>query len=240
MRTKFLKEILNFLFPENFTCNLCGKEVFNGERFCVDCQSKIVYNNGTTCPVCGRRTKTPTLCLECKEYAPLYKKAVSPLVYEKGVIALIHAFKNDKPYLKNYFAEIMARECEKLPKADIICYTPMLKRDERKRGYNQAKLLAKELSELLSIPVCKNAIIKIKKTSAQKSLSRRDRAENLKGCFKADKKSVNGKKVLLVDDVLTTGATADALCAQLLKRGAAEVYFVTAASVEYHSDNKQE
>ena len=227
-----LKWLGDKFFPENFTCELCGREIFDGGRLCYRCAEKVTFNDGKTCPVCGRRTATAELCIECKAFAPKYKKAVSSIVYADGGAQLIYKFKDGNSYLKDYFAELLAAKCATFG-VDGICFVPMTKGDERKRGYNQAELLARSLSVRLGIPVLEGALVKTKRSQAQKTLTFEERKENLRGCFKADKSVVKGKKILLVDDVLTSGATADAVCAELLKRGAAEIYFATAASVEY-------
>ena len=226
------KWVSDKLFPENFTCELCGREVFDGGRLCGLCAERVTFNDKSTCPVCGRKTATSQFCIECKALAPKYKRAVSAIVYEDGGAQLISKFKEGGAYLKEYFADLLQDKCAEF-KADGICFVPMTKRGERKRGYNQAELLAKSLSARLKVPVLDGAIVKIKQTKAQKTLTVEERKENLRGCFKADRKIVGGKKILLVDDVMTSGATAEIVCTELLKRGATEIYFATAASVEY-------
>lgn len=235
---KLFKRLGELLFPENYTCELCGKEIFDGGRFCADCAKTVTFNDGETCPVCGRKTATSALCLECKALAPRYKKAASAIVYDNGGAKLIYKFKHGNAYLKDYFADLLKSKCTEFEIADGICFVPMTAKDIRSRGYNQAELLAKALSSRLGVPLIKNALTKVKKTVQQKSLSKAERENNLKGCFKADGKVVKGKTLILVDDVMTTGATAEAVCAELLKRGAKEIYFVTAASVEYKVNNK--
>lgn len=233
---RFFKWLSEQLFPDNYTCELCGKEIFDGGRFCEDCAPSVIFNDGETCPVCGRKTETSSLCLECKALAPKYKKAASAIVYENGGAKLVYKFKNGDAYLKDYFADLLKDKCAEFANADGICFVPMTGKAVRGRGYNQAELLAKALSARLGIPVLKNALIKLKDSAQQKSLTKSERENNLKGCFKADKEIVNGKTLILVDDVMTTGATAEAICAELIKRGAKEIYFVTAASVEYKTD----
>lgn len=228
------KGLLDIIFPRNFTCDLCGREVFNDSNLCEDCAKTVHKNDGNTCPKCGRKTDEEGLCFECKDWAPLYDKAFSAFVYDDGVRALITRFKNGKSYLADYFAEEMYKKYSAETGVQAICYVPMYPSDKRKRGYNQSELLAKRLSSLTGLPLLKGAIEKVKKTQSQKSLQRKEREENLKGCFMADKSLVNGKTILLVDDVLTTGATADAVTRELKKRGAKKVYFITVASVRYH------
>lgn len=230
---KFFKSILDALFPENFTCEICGKEIFDGHRLCSACKETVTFNDDKTCPLCGRKTNLEELCLECKFKAPLFDKAVSALVYDGGAKKLIIDFKNSKPYLKEYFADLLKDKCAKFPEADGIVAVPMTAKSQRKRGYNQSELLAKALSKRLDIPYLKHAIEKIKQTEWQKSLTKSEREQNLKGCFKADRDLVAGKNLIVVDDVMTTGATADAICKELKKRGAAKVYFAAVASVKY-------
>ncbi|MDE6001565.1 MAG: ComF family protein [Clostridia bacterium] len=228
---------MNFLseamFPRSFTCDICGIETFGG-NICPDCLKTVTFNDKVTCPVCGRKTYRPETCIECKADLPLYKKAYSPLVYENGAAALIAKFKNGSGYLKEYFSDIMAEYLATLSDFDCIVYVPMTEKAVRKRGYNQAQLLANGLSKRLQKPIINDALIKEKDTAEQKTLSRKERAENLANCIKVVKRSeVKDKKLLLVDDILTTGATAKAVCKKLLSAGAKRIYLVTAASVEY-------
>lgn len=230
---KLLKFLGEALFPEDFTCEICGTETF-GSHLCPRCEKGVVLNNGNVCPVCGRKNAIPEICTECKAEAPLFEKAVSAFVYEGCGTALIAKFKNGGAYLKDYFAMLIAEKLPSLPPIDSIVYVPMTKKARAKREYNQAELLAESISEKTGIPVIKDAVIKTKDTSEQKKLSQTQRAENLKHCFKAEKKDeIKGKSLLLVDDVLTTGATANAICKRLYKAGASHVYFASVASVEY-------
>lgn len=230
------KGILDALYPRNFTCDICGIEIFNGGNLCEKCRDTVTVNNDFTCPVCGRKTHSSWLCLECKAKPPLYDRAVSPLVYTGGTQKLINKFKSGEAYLKDYFSRLMYAKCSIFKDADAICFVPMTPYAERVRGYNQSALLAAELSKLMKIPLLQNAVAKVKKSSSQKSLTRKEREENLKSCFKAQREAVEGKTLILVDDVLTTGATADAVTKELKKCGAKKVYLVTVASVEYEEE----
>lgn len=226
-RDKALKEA----FPQGYTCEICGVEVF-GTRLCRKCMDGVEFIS-VSCPVCGRKTKTESLCLECKAKAPKFDRAVSVFVYRDGAALLVKKFKSGKAYLKDYFAELLAERCVKFKGAEAVCFVPMTDKAKKKRGYNQSELLAKELAVKLELPVLDDAVIKIKDSAEQKSLTHSEREKNLLGCFKADGKLVKGKKLILVDDVMTTGATADAVAAALKKRGAEKVFFAAVASVEY-------
>ncbi len=221
------------LFPPDITCDLCGAEIFDGSHFCKRCAPTVTFNDGTTCPVCGRKTARPEICIDCKAEAPLYKKGVSALVYKDGGARLVLKFKRGNPYLKDYLGGLMAKKAAELPECDAVTYVPITKKRRRRRGYNQGLLLARVVAKELGIPVV-HALAKKRDTGEQKELSRRERAENLKGCFSiADRAAVKGKRILLADDVLTTGATADEACRELKIAGAAEICLVTAASVEW-------
>lgn len=233
-----IKLLSETFFPKDFTCDICGAESF-GSNFCKKCLPTVTFNGATVCPVCGRKTALPEICIECKANTPVYKKAISPLVYDGGVIPLISKFKNGYGYLKDYFAKLIVNKLPQVPACDCIVCVPMTKKALKKRTYNQSELLAREISRLSGIPFIKGALIKIKETDEQKSLAKRERAENLKTCFKVEKREeIKGKKVLLTDDVLTTGATADAVAAKLLSAGAASVFLATAASVQYKPKQK--
>lgn len=232
---RFIKDSL---FPQSFTCDVCGIETF-GNNLCPNCLKELKYNDGLTCPVCGRKTARLEICLECKAKPPYFDQAISPLLYDGTTIKLIHKFKDGQAYLKDYFADLIVEKLKDIPfKFDYVTFVPMTKKAERKRGYNQAELLAKSVAERLNIPVIKT-VSKIKDTPAQKTLSREERTKNLATCFKVQTEtSLKFKTVLLIDDILTTGSTADAICKKLVATGTLYIFFATVASVEYNTEKR--
>lgn len=231
----FLKELIDEIFPPAITCDICGRETFDGNNLCPECAKTVTFNDGETCPICGRKTNVSEVCMECKAHSPSYDRAVSALVYKDGGVALVLKFKRGGAYLKDYFAGLLAPKCAQFAVADGVCFVPMTKKAENRRGYNQAELLAKELAARLDLPLL-NVLEKVKDTTEQKSLTRRERESNIKGSFSARKTDVNGRSFILVDDVMTTGATVEEAARILKRKGAEHVYVATAASVE----NKQE
>ncbi|MDE6505500.1 MAG: ComF family protein [Clostridia bacterium] len=234
MNTERFKNFLaETFFPKSFTCDICGVETFK-TNLCPDCAETVDFIGEGCCPVCGRKTVRPEICLECKEKPPLFKKAVSAFVYENGGVLLIKKFKDGNGYLKEYFADLLAEKIKNLPAADCIVYVPMTKKAQRRRGYNQSELLAYSLSKRINIPVIKDALKKVKETDEQKSLAKSERAKNLSGCFAVNKpEEIKGKNILLADDVMTTGVTAEEITRALLAAGALNVYSCAVASVEY-------
>ena len=235
----FLNKIFKELFPENYTCDICGAEIYDG-NFCPACLEKLTFNDKHCCPLCGRKTFRDEICMECKSKPPLFKKAVSAFVYENGATVLVFKFKNGKPYLKKLFADKIAEKLVGFPEIDCIVYVPLAKLSAIKRGYNQSRLLATALSSRILTPVVYGAIRRVKRGRVQKGLTREERAENVKGAFKVVKREeIKGKSVLLVDDVMTTGSTVNEVSRLLLSAGAKEVFVATVASVEYLTAEKQ-
>ena len=154
----------------------------------------------------------------------------SPLVYEGETRRMIYSLKfGKKKYLAQTLGALMADEFLKDDMAaDIIVYVPMTEAEEKKRGFNQSELLAEEVGRRLNIAVLP-ALVKIKDTKAQKELSGKERAQNLEGAFECVFEQVKNRRILLIDDIFTTGATANECAKVLLKAKAREVNILTAA-----------
>lgn len=232
VKNRAINGILNGLYPQDFTCNYCNKELESPTRsgLCNECERKLKYNDKGICLTCGRPLDSETnYCLSCQNTKRYFEFSRSPLVYDGVARKLIYQFKyNNKRYLAKYFASLMVDTFLDNPyTVDCITYVPASKSRLVSRGFNQSELLANELGEKLKLDVvC--ALTKIKETSDQVGLSGKERADNLEGAFKVDKDIVKGKNILLVDDVLTTGE-----CSRvLLNAGARSVKVLVVATVE--------
>ena len=231
----FYKVIQNIFFQTNYTCNICGKEIFSGKYFCDKCESVLPRIDKNKCDHCGRVTfYAVKYCDSCVKRNINFDTARSVFDYVEPIDNLIKDFKYKG---KRYLSEVFANELKNLYysefiTADAIVYVPMTEERLNERGYNQAGLIAKELGEILNLPVLDNAIRKTRETSRQANLNKDERRHNLSKTFTAYKKEVNGKNLLLVDDVLTTGATADIIAEYLKKKGAKTVTVLTIASVQ--------
>ena len=228
------KLISQHVFNKKWRCNWCGVEIFEEEYFCKECLNKLPLINKGYCAHCGRELKVGAdYCLSCKNNMVYVDKARSVFAYKEPINKLI---KDLKYYEKRYLVEIFAKYMSNIYfrnyfNADAIVYVPMLEEAEKKRGFNQSKLLAEELSKIVKVPLL-NVLAKTKSTTRQAKLGREERLKNLKGTFSiTDKKSVKGKTILIVDDVCTTGATSEVIGQLLKKNGACAVYLLTVASV---------
>lgn len=234
----FLKKVKFFFakwfFNSKWRCNVCGKEIFNNSYFCDDCRLNLPYVTGFTCEHCGRMTIVPEkYCYTCKGRLTSIDQGFSVFDYKKPISKLIKKFKYDNcKYLGDYFAEeLYYLYLKKCICADVLVYVPTSKKTKRVREYNQSEILARRLSEMIQVPVS-DCIIKAKETKRQAKLGREERLKNLKGAFKIiNRKEIKGKRVVIIDDVTTTGSTAEIIANILKKAGASWVGLLTIASV---------
>ena len=230
-----VKIFLKKLFQQrNYCCVCCGREVFDEEDFCQHCLKSFPFNHKECCQICGRQVKEEVeICEECRQDRPIYTMAKSSFVYSDEIRKLLYRFKNGDRYLADAFAPFadyfLASE---IFDVDYLVYVPMYTKDERRRGYNQAEYLAKAISARCNIPVASDKIIKIRQTMTQKSLKKSGRMQNLKESFViVEKEFFEGKRILLIDDILTTGATSETITKVLKEGGCSKVYLYTIASV---------
>lgn len=235
----------SFTAQYGYACECCGRELFDypKPRFCDDCERKLHDNDGVTCPKCGRMTITEGVCLTCKTRAPRFTQGFSAFVYDGEAAALVNRLKNGRRRLAYVLAERMAEDFLNKAyflNADEILHVlpvPMTKEKRAERGFNQAEELAVAFLEELerrgfAVKTEEDVLEKTRETEQQKHLGLLGRVENVKGAYHLHKRAFcKGKTILLVDDVMTTGATGDE-CARLIRfAGANAVYFITAASL---------
>lgn len=235
-----LNRTLEILFPKNFRCFLCSNEVDESKLgLCDACENSDIFCD-KVCECCGTPVKSEAnYCMICLNNKRAFDYARSPVKYEGKVISAVHAFKFDgKTYLAEKFAKVMLKSFEKLKEKagnfDYIVAVPLHKDRLKKRGYNQALLLAKEISKLTNIPVLENVVIKTRVTPSQRNFTRKERIENVKDSFAVidNEKILKNKNILIIDDVLTTGATTEAIAEKLRKAKAGKVCVLTFARTD--------
>lgn len=223
------KAFLDIIFPKR--CVECGRA---GDYVCYDCAAKIEIIKTSTCAVCGKISKYGQFCAACKVKRDIKLSGlIVAASYDEGPTReMIHHLKySGFTGLASLLSEIIYQNLQNnLPKRQsVIVPVPLHKKREGLRGFNQSELIAKELSKKLNIPGgC--AISRIKDTKTQVNLDRKQRKENLIGAFACDDKElVEGKDVLLIDDVATTLATLNECAKILQKAGAKKIWGVVVA-----------
>lgn len=238
-----LERVLEWLYPTR--CGVCHK--FSDNAICQDCKSKWSLISSPYCLWCGKpfdpRAKVSPLCGLCLQGRFRFDYARSAVVYEGVGRETVHAFKfNRKPRLAQPMGELIAEVMNRALSGDngllpspwqrpnMLVPVPLHPKTQRLRGYNQASLLAEVVGQVLDIPVETEILIQTRPMKPQATLGEKERWENVKGAFEvAEPELVKGQIVVIVDDVMTTGATLNE-CAKVLKRaGARHVYCLTFA-----------
>ncbi len=226
------------LFPEHIKCIRCGCELPESKRYdlCEDCFRLLPFNDRKVCVKCGCHVEGKgDFCLRCMNTEYAFFKARSALIYEAAAKDLIYEYKfNGKRYLAKPFAQMLADAYAQTDfEFDVAVPVPMTKISLKKRGFHPSALLTKEFCAIIGKEWNETDLKKEKHTHTQVGLSGAERRDNLKGAFRvSNKQAFYGKKVLIVDDVKTTGATIHECAKTLRKAGANEVYALTLASVK--------
>ncbi|MFC1925263.1 ComF family protein [Chloroflexota bacterium] len=224
---QFKSRVAGFLFPPH--CLGCGLE---GDFLCLTCRRALLRLLPPLCPRCGKPLSEEDRCYACQGWQPEINGIRSPFLLEGVMRNAIHQFKySNYSALAFPLAELLAEYWETRPiDAEVIVPVPLHSRRLRERGYNQAALLAQELGKVIDIPVEEETLIRLKDTPAQVKASNADiRRNNVLGAFNCRNGMLEGKKILLIDDVCTTGATLDACASALNRVGAISVWGLTVA-----------
>ncbi|MDR3556343.1 MAG: ComF family protein [Syntrophobacteraceae bacterium] len=207
------------------------------KSWCGPCWEKIGRIDPPLCPGCGRPfgdapSSPDHLCGDCIERSFRFDSARSAAIHEGAVRTRVHQFKfGGQLKWTPCLVELLeaAYTAWELPAPDLIVPVPLHLKRLSERGFNQAGVLARELGRKIKTPVSACALVRKNQTLPQTRLKRGERLQNVKGAFEvSDKSTVRGRRILLIDDVFTTGTTLSE-CAKILKRkgGASEVYALT-------------
>lgn len=224
---------LSGLYPQR--CPVCDRCLPYGNGICTSCENVLKFVEPPRCIVCGKHISANSgkqVCYDCSNHIHEFESGVSLYEYS-GMSDIIYAFKNgNRPEYGNVFASKMARYLgDTIRNYNADCLVPIpLHADKLKiRGYNQSEILARGLSQKLSIPVRNDILFRISNTSQQKKLNSEQRQENVKKAFHMAQNGVKLKSVILVDDVYTTGNTMDAAAYAMKQCGVSQIHFVTVA-----------
>ena len=198
---------------------------------CVYCACSLKYITSPFCMVCGRQLddEMRETCSDCGRRRHSFVRGVAAFAYTKEIKQSMYRFKydNQREYAVFYADTLFRLRGHIIAgwRPDVIIPVPLHEKRYRKRGYNQAALIAYRLGRRLGIPVDDKVLFRIKNTVPQKELNDKERAKNIKNAFQVGRDIVKYRKVLLIDDIYTTGATLDCCAEALRAAGAGKIYF---------------
>lgn len=234
---KFQKEnIIHLLFPRR--CPICDKAMFSSvfmktELCCAACREIPEYVKEPVCKKCGKsiENERAEYCYDCRKHPGGFAQGKALWIYKDQVKESMYRFKyqNRQEYARYYGSEIVRvyGDWMKRNKIEAIVPIPLHWTKKRRRGYNQAQLLAAEIGKQTGLPVYPKLLKRIKKTKAQKNLDETERKNNLKKAFKTQENKVQLSHILLVDDIYTTGSTINEAALELKRAGIEQVYYVS-------------
>ncbi len=229
------KNLVDYLMPPR--CMDCHEITDEEFLLCAHCWKDYVFINEPLCKICGLpfEIQIDSLCLGCLHKKPPFSIARSIFKYNEKSKKLIHNFKyHDKTYLSKFFAKmLLSKYKDIIVEADLITCVPMHRLKRIFRMYNQSHLIAKDLSINSNKPFIPDILSKVKYSKSQTFFSRNARKTNLKNTILCTfPEQVLGKKILLIDDVITTGETIK-LCARELKKAGAKEIFILSIAKNY-------
>ncbi len=228
--------LLNLLFPPQ--CLNCDALVPTHGTLCMECWNQIQFITDPLCSCCGLpfeyKMGEDVLCGECMRERPAYSRGRAAFKYDEHSRQLILRLKyQDQAWLATIYGKwLMAAGKELVAASDVIIPVPLHYWRFVGRRYNQSALLASALAKTSNLPILSDALRRTRRTTPQTGLTRKQRADNVRGAFTINSRyadSLKGKSVLLIDDVMTTGSTINVCTKTLLKAGAQQVNILTLA-----------
>ena len=241
MTGRFMDSLINMLLPKS--CAVCRKSLKDNAidgLICQDCWGRIKNNTPPFCTRCGRhidKTSGVKICPRCRRNDLNFDRAFSPCLYDGVLKELIHKFKyQNKDYLGKSLSRLLIdfiKEYE-LPVnfIDAVVPIPLHERKMREREFNQSEVLGEAIAREFNIELLKDGLFRVRDTVSQTDLADKERWTNIKDCFAVDMRiqnKIKGRNLLLVDDILTTGATCSEAASTLKKTGAGVVFVLTLA-----------
>jgi ComF family protein len=235
---KFVWLLIDFVIPPR--CLNCHTMIIAPGHLCAACWGKLAFISHPFCDQCAfpfdYDIDDEMRCGACITAPPLYRKARAALIYDDASKPLILKFKHgDGTYLTPAFTDLMLPAgAELIESADYLMPVPLHWQRLIRRRYNQAALLTQGLANKTKKPALLNALKRTRNTPSQGHLTHKERSQNVKNAFTLKskyKRLLQGKHVILIDDVMTSGSTLHACAKALLKQGVATVDVLTLARV---------
>lgn len=230
---QFVRRLLDWIYPRR--CAFCDDLLRAQERYlCRVCRVHMPSPIGEPrCKKCGKPvdSREREYCHDCSSHPQQYDSGIGLFLYQGPLKESLMKLKfHGRKEYGEFLGKLMARYGEEFIRRvqpEVIFSVPIHQRKRSVRGYNQAEMLAREVSSGLSIPLRTDLVLRKKFTKAQKELNRQERKKNLKQAFYVSEQAGKYEKVLIVDDIYTTGSTINAIAEKLKQQGVKEVYFLT-------------
>jgi ComF family protein len=240
---KLFHNFLDLIYPPR--CPVCGAFLCDEETsheeessFCRACCRSFLPVGSPFCPICGRPFKAGNpvdhVCEDCLRRRPFFKEARAPYIYEGSLMTAIHEFKyGAKSFLAKPLGLLLSSFAKTWLEANeglLLMPVPLHPRRLRERGFNQSLLLAREVAKALNADLDFLSLKRIKYTKPQTGLGSEERSRNVRRAFQVlRREAVKGRRIVLVDDVATTGSTLNECARALKKAGCREVFCLTLA-----------
>lgn len=225
-------DFLNMIYPRH--CPICHKIMGKSTWFlCPVCSGKMTPIGEPRCKICGKAIprEEEELCADCQAHPHIFRGGRGIFPYNKLAHESVMKYKSGgrQEYERFYIkaAAVFGRSLAVRCRPEVLIPVPMYPADIRKRGFYPAGNLARGLEQAWGIPAGMNLVRKVQKTRPQKELNREDRRKNIAHAFEGTLGNWGIERVLLVDDIYTTGSTLDAVAAAVMEHGVREVYFLT-------------
>lgn len=230
---KIKNTFLDILYPRR--CPVCHDiPVPRGRKICDGCKEKLKPVTGPRCLKCSKPIREPEqeYCQDCSRRTHLFEQGIGIFPYstilQESLFKLKYGKRQEYGVFFGELAAFYAGEQISSWQIDCIIPVPLHRKRLEKRGYNQAEIIGEAIGKKLKLPVEKNILKRKVNTKPQKDLEPGERRKNMKDAFGL-KGRMKGEKVLLVDDIYTTGSTIDEAAAALMQGGAGKVYFLVIA-----------
>jgi len=227
-----IREIIKQVVPAQ-PCFLCGAASHDG-ICCADCTADLPRLPKNHCPICALPTFSGEVCGHCLRQPPNFDRTTAAFSYAFPVDKLVQAMKfNQRLELVNYLADELTRQIHHAP--DYIVAMPLHPSRLRERGYNQSQLLADRLSRQLNVPLLHNACQRTRATAPQTTFPWKERQKNVHLAFECQV-DLSGKRVAIIDDVMTSGSSINELALALQQTGTLSIEaWVIARTLPHHS-----
>lgn len=232
MERKYGAKLMDLLYPRR--CPACHEVVSRrGELICPECRGRFQSVEEPVCLKCGKglRFAEEEYCFQCREHPKAFTASTAVFYYDETAQASMMKFKYEgrREYADYYVEALLQQRKERILRwrPQLILPVPIHRSRRRERGFNQAEELAKRLSQALNIPLRTDILLRTRKTTDQKELNAAARQQNLQQALTVAVPLTGLKRVLLVDDIYTTGSTLQACTRALQAAGAHQVYGCT-------------